>query len=75
MIIRRTKVVQMSGITKQNHKILFFYSRMQPTLLKGSANERNKRHFALIHLHLLYIYSTQVHIYRIYIDNDGIISN
>ena len=24
MIIQRTKVVQMSGITKQNHKILFF---------------------------------------------------
>lgn len=40
MIIQRTKVVQMSGITKQNHKILFFYSLMQPTLLKGSANER-----------------------------------
>ena len=43
MIIQRTKVVQMSGITKQNHKILFFYSRMQPTLLKGSANERNNK--------------------------------
>ena len=43
MIIQRTKVVQMSGITKQNHKILFFYSRMQPTLLKGSANEWNNK--------------------------------
>ena len=43
MIIQRTKVVQMSGITKQNHKILFCYSRMQPTLLKDSANERNNK--------------------------------
>ena len=43
MIIQLTKVVQMSGITKQNHKILFFYSRMLPTLLKGSANEWNNK--------------------------------
>lgn len=43
MIIQRTKVVQMSGITKQNLKILSFYSRMQLTLLKGSANERNNK--------------------------------
>ena len=39
MIIQRTKVVQMSGITKQKAYFFVFYSRMQPTLLKGSANE------------------------------------
>lgn len=43
MIIQRTKVVQMSGITKQKAYFFVFYSRMQPTLLKGSANEWNNK--------------------------------
>ena len=34
------KVVQMSGISKQIRSFVL-YSRVPPTLLKGSANERN----------------------------------
>ena len=39
------KIVQASGMTKQNTQFLFFHSRAPPILLKDSANERKSIKF------------------------------